>query len=147
MTEPIQNITTVEVEQLATVLDVLESVSTIEVLRDSNIFINGGNQGFYYPFSWGDANPITIFTLPAGKILASVILKIVNAFDSPSTIEIGIDGDLGFFMSSVSNAPQVQGIYSVNPYYRNTASTDVVLSIVLGDSNSTGSGFIFLQLG
>jgi hypothetical protein len=147
MSDLVQNVTTIEVEELNTVLDVLESVSVIEVLRDSNIFINGGDGGFYYPFSWGDATPATVFSLPAGKILASIILKINTPFDSPSIIEIGINGDLDLFMPSAANAPQVQGIYTVSPYYRNTASTDVILSIVPGGNNSTGSGFIFLQLG
>ena len=98
-----------------------------------------------FNFSWGDASPALLTTVPAGKRLLSVTIIVLPAFDVSSVVAIGVIGtpnlfaELGYVTAS--------GEYEfVGPLAAFSVDTGIYLNITRGSGTSAGGGTILLQV-
>ena len=104
----------------------------------------GGN--IMIPFSYGDATPKKIYTANNELILRCSIWLITN-FDGLNVhLSVGDDVDNNRLLPSSGVYPNEVGEYASSPAYKYTLETDLNLYITLGSGNSTGNGYIVLQV-
>lgn len=94
------------------------------------------------PFTFADGTLI-LLTVPALATITSVRLHIETAFDVPTTITVGDDGDNARLMSSDGNNPLEVGVYQTFPDYEYSGATTLKLFIAPGAA--TGAGRIILE--
>jgi hypothetical protein len=92
-------------------------------------------------FSFGDASPTPVLTLPAASEVAGIQLQIEQAFDGAgAAIRLGIAGQPGLLLDTWQNDPTSVGIYEVTPRVELPAGTALILTITPGAGASAGSG-------
>ncbi len=96
-------------------------------------------------FSYGDASPEFIVTIPAGKVIASVQLSISTPFDGTGAVlTVGDSITADSLMSAVDNDPSVMGSSTTYPCSFYGTSTQALLSITPGAGATQGAGVIIL---
>ena len=99
------------------------------------------------PFSFADASPKKVFTLPANALIVTTQIKIDVAFDDPlATLSIGDLGTADKYMKTTENDPTNLAEYETNPSEFNAVAKDVYLSLSAGTSIQ-GSGYVVLEYG
>ena len=135
-------------ENQVTSLGIVEEVITLTLAEQGIQGVQGtGNNGrIAVAFSYGDATPVIIYSVPAGKMIFSAQIVITQIFNGvlPS-LRLGDSGNLSRFLSTLQNSPLAVGAYSTSPNYTYGASTDILLSIVAGSGATQGAGFILLE--
>ncbi len=96
------------------------------------------------PFSYGDASPKPIQLLQ-GFVLRARIL-ITEAFDVPSTLELGDLADFGRLIPSNYINPLETGEYESSPLINYLQPTQINLRISLGEGCARGKGFVILEV-
>jgi hypothetical protein len=130
---------------------------TITASADSLVNFAGGAQGpqgikgdagsgaaFFHAFSWGDAQPQTLFTTSIDGFITRVELIITTPFDAQAELSVGYILDHGRLMPIGENDPSALGTYQSNPNYSVTGSTDIVFYKALIGNVSAGSGQILV---
>lgn len=98
-------------------------------------------------FSFGDATPAPIHTLPAGKAVIRCVLDIENAFNGAApAISIGTMASPEAIMPVIANLPAEAGQYETNPAVKFLVPTALTLFIDPGAGASSGSGSVYLEL-
>ena len=97
------------------------------------------NDGIVGPitYTYSSTTPVTIFTAPAGTMIADVTVEIVTPFDSPSaTVVLGdsVNSDILLTADETDLAANAGQIFSVQPSYVYASETAVILNI-----NASGS--------
>jgi hypothetical protein len=96
-------------------------------------------------FNYGDATPKTLVTVPADTIVTSVTIIIVTPFDDPTaTLTVGDAANTARLMTASDSIANSTGIYTVEPVYNYTTSTQLTLSISPGTS-TVGNGLVILN--
>lgn len=99
------------------------------------------------PFSFGDASPKFIFTLPSETLIVSACVFIDTPFNSLLTV-VTLGDTLN--NSRLLNSSQIytteRGQYETKPGYKYTTATDIYLYINLGSGNTTGNGYVILEI-
>lgn len=96
-------------------------------------------------FDYGDASPKNLVIVAANTVITSVSIIILTPFtDVAATLAIGDAGDPNRLLATTDNAPSVAGTYTVDPAYKYTGSTQLILTINPGTS-SAGNGIILLN--
>ena len=105
----------------------------------------GTSGGIEFPFSWGDASPETITTIPSGKLIYEVQVHIQTAFDGASPqLQIGDAGQADRLMQAGQLDPTQEGSYSVSPAKVYGSDTDILLTIDPGGGATAGSGLVVI---
>ena len=104
---------------------------------------NGGS-GEKFAFSWGDASPATLLTLPANTLVKRVEIIILVGFDTVSSLSVGDSGNNSRLFASSNIDLSGVNTWESNPNYTYTTSTPVFLYLTPGSGNSTGNGVVFL---
>jgi hypothetical protein len=97
-------------------------------------------------FSWGDATPALIATIPAGKTVFKVEVILLVAFDVASTLTVGDAGNVQRLVDITDSDLTQTGGYQVNPNFLYNSLTDVNLYLTPGVGNTQGSGLILLYI-
>lgn len=97
-------------------------------------------------FSYGDASPATIFTVPVDSEVVSVQLQIETPFDGVGAqVRIGTSGLPGRLLDTFHSDPSVAGVYEATPRVQLAAGTQILLTITPGSGASAGTGQIILE--
>lgn len=124
--------------------DEVDITLLIPVLRGPR-GVPGVSAGVELPFSWGDATPTPVVTVPINKRAFGVQLVIDQAFDGVGAqLYVGDAGDPQRLMSAASNIPSEAGNYETNPYHRYTVATPILFTIIPGVGASQGRGLLIL---
>ncbi len=93
-------------------------------------------------FNYGDATPKNLMIIPANKIIESVSIVLMTAFDDPATsLSIGDAGNVNRLLSTTDNTTLVAGTYTTEPAYKYAVNTQITLSITPG-ATTQGNGLI-----
>lgn len=105
-----------------------------------------GSPRIEVPFSFGDATPLQLVEVAAGKLIERITLFVDIAFDGigPS-LTIGDNGDPDALMTSTENDPREEAAYQVTPNLRYETDTDILLFITPGLGASQGSGLVVIE--
>ncbi len=96
-------------------------------------------------FSYGDATPKTLTTLPAGRAVLAVALVLTTAFDGAGAmLSVGDAAAHGRLMAASENDPGVVATYEATPGHVYATETAVNLYITPGDGASAGAGIVRL---
>ena len=135
---------------------------TIIANADSLVNFSGGAQGpqgikgdignpggpgtatLMHGFSWGDAQPQTLFTANDGGFIAKLEIIITTPFDAQATLSVGYSADHERLMFTDENDPSAAGTYQSNPNYRVSGSTAIVFYKTLIGNVSAGSGYVLI---
>jgi hypothetical protein len=98
------------------------------------------------PFSWGDANPALIVTVPAGKKVLKVEALIDTPFDIASGVTVGDTGDHSRLLGVADIDTTTSGTYQTNPGYKYTIATVVNLYISPATGVTAGNGLVLIYL-
>jgi hypothetical protein len=105
------------------------------------------NADIEIPFSWGDASPVTIINVPAGKTVFTVQIALQTAFNGAGVVlTVGDSGDHSRLMTAGQNNPYEAAIYESNPVYLYSGLTTINLYITVDGSNTQGSGTILIEM-
>jgi hypothetical protein len=90
------------------------------------------------------SSPLTICVPAANATVQTVVVQVSSAASAGSpTIEVGIVGDTGTYMSTTDNDLTVAAIFEVSPYESVGATPSAILATIVPDSQ-TFSGTIFV---
>jgi len=106
----------------------------------------GTGSAMAHPFSWGDATPATIITVPAGKKVLKLEVVLDVAFDVAAILTIGDAANHSRLFSVDDIDTQGIGTYQTNPGYKYINQSPVNLYITLGGGTTTGSGLILIYI-
>lgn len=99
------------------------------------------------PFSFGDATPKLIHTIPADTLIVTATVFITTPFDSVlSTLSLGDIANNSRLLNSSQIYGDEQGEYEAKPGYKYISPTDIYLYINLGSGNTTGNGYVVLEI-
>ena len=78
--------------------------------------------------NFGDASPVTAFTLPAGAIVTAVRVIVDTPFDGTPTLSVGITGNASKFMGSADNnlTFPAETVFETVPGAQPSASPEVI---------------------
>lgn len=107
---------------------------------------SGNGSALSTSFSWGDAMPVIIATVPSGKTVFKVELILKTAFNVASNITIGDNADNARLFNISGLDLSQTGTYQSNPDYAYTVNTPVSIYLTLGVGNSTGNGIILIYI-
>lgn len=99
------------------------------------------NDGIVGPltYTYQSVTPVTIFTAPAGVMIADVTVEVVTPFDdSSATLIVGdsVNSDVLLTADETDLAASAGQVFSVQPSYVYDTETEVVLNINAGSSTS-----------
>lgn len=102
------------------------------------------NDGIVGPliYTYSSTTPVTIFTAPAGVMIADVTVEIVTPFDdSSATVILGdsVNSDVLLTANETDLAASAGQVFSVQPSYVYASETAVVLNI--NSASSTQGSF------
>lgn len=129
------------------VIEVTQEETNVEVLLAGPAGPRGadGSGAIEIPFAYGDATPLFITTVPAGKFVYEVALIITEAFNGAgATLAVGDAGIADRLMTVTDNAPSVPGTYMTHPNVAYLGNTAVTLTITPGAGASQGAGIVRL---
>lgn len=107
----------------------------------------GGSGGsIKVPFAWGDASPKPIYTALAGQTIFTVQVVLQTAMLAGSTLSVGDAGDPQRLLAATQIDPSIAAEFEVNPGFTYTANTQVLLTITPASDNTTGSGFVLIEV-
>lgn len=96
-------------------------------------------------FDYGDATPKNLNVIPANAVVTDVTLIITTPFNGTGgSISIGDAAVNNRLMLTSDNTVYVTGTYSVEPGYKYSSSTQLLLYITPG-SSSAGSGLVIIN--
>jgi hypothetical protein len=97
-----------------------------------------------FPFDYGDATPKNLFVIQANKVIESVSIIVMTAFnDVFATLAVGDTTDPASLLLTTDNAPGVTGTYTTEPAIKYGSATQLNLSISPGTSTQ-GSGLVVI---
>lgn len=97
-------------------------------------------------FSWGDASPEAIGTLPADKTALAVLLSIETAFNgSGAALSVGPSGSPAALMATSQNDPATAAQYETFPGISYGTDRTLYLTITPGSGASTGHGQVVIE--
>lgn len=100
-----------------------------------------------FAFAWGDATPVPLLTVDAGRMVLACTVSLDVPFDGVgSSLSIGDAGDDGSIFDASMIDTSVVGSFQNSPCLRFGADTEVLLTITPGTGASTGSGVVSLFL-
>jgi hypothetical protein len=106
-----------------------------------------GNARIELAFSFGDASPEIIGSIPTNKIVEAVSLFIEVPFDGiGAALSIGDSSNPNSLMSFSQNDPTQVGAYQVAPTVSFNSDTVVKLFITPGAGATQGSGLITIEI-
>jgi len=98
------------------------------------------------PFSFGDATPLVLLTVSAGKLIERVTVFIETAFDGLNPLlTIGDADDPAVLMTAVENDPAEEAAYQTTPNLSYQTNTQILLFITPGLGASEGSGLVVIE--
>lgn len=98
---------------------------------------------FVAAFSYGDANPALIASLPAGRRVALAQIDVATAFNGiGAALSIGTLGSPGSIMPADDNDPRQVCSYSTTPMQ---TATDIYLFITPGSGATAGAGHVLIK--
>jgi hypothetical protein len=99
-----------------------------------------------FPFSFGDASPLTILVAKANQLVRTVTISILTPFNGGNPLlSVGDAVNAERLFPSTSVDPtDANTEWEYNPSYRYGASTPILLSIT-PDGSTQGSGFIYIK--
>lgn len=98
-------------------------------------------------FAYGDATPVALTTVTAGKLVYGVDIHIRTPFDgSGAALTVGDAGDMARLMAANENDPTAVGSYTTTPAYAYGSDTGLTLSITPGAGASQGAGILVLYI-
>lgn len=98
-------------------------------------------------FSFGDATPAPLTTVPAGKLVYGVELYIKTPFDGAgAALSVGDAGQADRLLSAAENDISTAGGYFSTPAYAYAAPTVISLNITPGAGATQGAGVIVLRI-
>lgn len=99
------------------------------------------------PFSWGDASPKPIATVPAGGTIFTAQIVILVSFNGDgAALELGEAGQPDRLIAANQNDPKLAAEYETNPGLLFFSSTDLYLTITPGSGCTQGNGFILIEV-
>lgn len=99
------------------------------------------------PFAYGDATPVLLTTIAAGKRVFRAHLTIDQAFDGlGASLSVGPLASPGELLASGDNAPASVATYETTPGLSYGVSTGIYLFITPGSGASSGTGAVILDL-
>lgn len=102
----------------------------------------GGGGEVSASFDYGDATPKPLFTIPADKVIYSVTISMLVAFDdAAATLSVGYSGQPQALLATTDVAPNTLGGYETRPNVTLGSDTELTLSISPGTS-TVGSGLV-----
>jgi len=117
-------------------------------------FVHAGLRGVQGPpgaavapidFSFGDASPAVVWTVPAASEIALVSLDVKTPFDgSGATCRLGTAASPGLLLDSPQVDLTVDATFEVTPRLELAAGEQIYLTIVPGAGPSQGSGQILI---
>lgn len=98
------------------------------------------------PFSWGDASPVAIGSVPAGGRVTRIDLLITTPFNGlGAAITLGDSGDPDRLVTTEQNMPSQVATYEVHPGHLYASATPILLAITPGSGASSGAGTVLLH--
>jgi hypothetical protein len=108
---------------------------------------DAGSPAIEIPFSFGDATPLVLATVSAGKIVERVTVYLYIAFDGVGpSLRIGDTEQLDRIMTTTEVNPAEVAVYQVSPGFAYDADTEILLSIDAGLGPSQGSGLVVIEI-
>ena len=150
LVEESQEVNTEEV----TVCEVITEESVEPVIIESIAVGPQGPQGlpgdaaseYHFPFSWGDAAPAIVMTLPVDSVIRVIDLLLLVSFDGVgSSLSLGTTDFPELFMKITECDSKTIGVYSTNPGYKCFVETVVRLFITPGSGANVGNGLIVIK--
>lgn len=141
-----------------TVVELVEiEGATVEVIGESVALVEVGVQGppgtpapgaiAPINFSWGDASPVLLAMVGAGKHAYVVELIITTALNGVgAALSVGSLAAPAELMATTDNNPASVASYETNPDKLYGAATAIYLTITPGSGASAGAGQIRLQI-
>jgi len=100
-----------------------------------------------FAFEWGDATPVPLLTVDAGRMVLACTVSLDVPFDGVgASLSIGDAGDDGSLFDAGMIDTSVVGSFQNSPCLRFGTDTEVLLTITPGTGASTGSGVVSLFL-
>lgn len=110
-------------------------------------FEGGSSSSIKVPFSFSDATPKFIYSIPADTLIVSAAVIISTPFNSPlSSISLGDSGNNSRLLNSSQIYQGEVGEYETKPMYKYITTTSIYLYINLGSGNTTGNGYVILEI-
>lgn len=96
-----------------------------------------------FAFDWGDASPLPLLTVLAGKVVERVELYVSTGFDGLNPlIRVGDAADPGRLLAV---DPTDAGAYDARPALRYGAATPLLLTITPGAGATRGGGILVIE--
>lgn len=128
----------------ATGIDRTKSITVSEL--QTLLAITSGNEPIRIPFAWGDASPKPIITALAGQTVFTVQIVITTAMLAGSTLSLGDAANPNRLMAATQLDPSIVSEFEANPGYTYTADTQIILTINPAGGNTTGAGFVLIEV-
>ena len=108
---------------------------------------NGADGAIIFPFSYGDATPAIIASIPAGTLISSIAICVLTEFDGlGASLSIGVDGiGADTLMTIEQNTPMIISEFVTYPMYTFTEEKNILLYITPGTGATRGSGIILIN--
>jgi hypothetical protein len=117
----------------------------VDATAGAAVWVPSGGK-FSLPFSFGDASPAVIGTVPANKIVTAVRIVITTAFNGTgASLAVGSALDPDGLMDELGNDPAQVAEYESSPGTSFGLDTSVRLTISPGGGASAGAGVVFLE--
>lgn len=98
-------------------------------------------------FAYGDASPLILANVAAGKIVYEVAVHIIEAFDGVgAALMVGDVVQADRLMSATENDPSVIGSHTTAPAYQYVSAGNINLSITPGAGASAGKGLLTMKV-
>lgn len=98
-------------------------------------------------FSFGDASPVVLYTLPQASYVGNVTLDIQTPFNGVGAVlSVGVGGDLQALLPLGHNDPSQALQYETSPGVFLPGGTQLLLAITPGTGATQGSGAVVIDL-
>lgn len=98
-------------------------------------------------FSFGDASPAVITTLPAGTTILTTAIVVQTPFNGlGAALQLGDTRQSDRLLSVTQNNPSYAAEYEANPGYTYSSATPILLTITPGAGCTQGAGFVLLEV-
>lgn len=99
------------------------------------------------PFSYGDATPKQLYLVAGGKTVFTTQIVITVPFNGVApALAIGDSVVPDRLMATDQNNPALVGEYENNPGHTYAFETQILLTIIPGESCTAGAGFVLLEV-
>jgi len=94
--------------------------------------------------SFGDASPVTLFTLPANAIIDHVDVIVDTVFDGTATVTVGVAGDTARFMGAGNNALSEIAVWRTHPGIEAVGTTEALIATYSAGGATVGSARVIV---